>query len=45
MNVILHADDFGYDDDTLEATIECFEKGALSSCSVMVNCKASERAK
>lgn len=44
MNVILHADDFGYDDDTLEATIECFEKGALSSCSVMVNCKASERA-
>lgn len=44
MKVILHADDFGYDEDTLEATIECFEKGALSSCSVMVNCEASERA-
>ena len=44
MKVILHADDFGYDKDTLEATIDCFEKGALSSCSIMVNCEASEEA-
>lgn len=44
MKVILHADDFGYDIDTLDATINCFEKGALTSCTVMVNCEASEEA-
>lgn len=44
MKVILHADDFGYDKDTLEATIRCFEEHALTSCSVMVNCGASEEA-
>lgn len=44
MKVILHADDFGYDKDTLEATIRCFEEHALTSCSVMVNCEASEDA-
>jgi hypothetical protein len=44
MKVILHADDFGFDKDTLDATIECFERGALSSCSVMVNCDASNDA-
>lgn len=44
MKVILHSDDFGYDEDTLEATINCFEKGALTSCTVMVNCEASEGA-
>lgn len=44
MKVILHADDFGFDRDTLDATIDCFEKGALTSCSVMVNCEASEEA-
>ena len=44
MKVILHADDFGYDKDTLEATIDCFEKGALTSCTVMVNCEAAEEA-
>lgn len=44
MKVILHADDFGYDKDTLEATIDCFERGALTSCSVMVNSEATEEA-
>ena len=44
MKVILHADDFGFDKDTLEATIDCFERGALTSCTVMVNCEASEEA-
>lgn len=44
MRVILHCDDFGFDKDTLEATIDCFEKGALTSCSVMVNCEAAESA-
>lgn len=44
MRVILHADDFGFDKDTLSATIDCFEKGVLTSCSIMVNCEASELA-
>lgn len=44
MKVILHADDFGYDIDTVNATIDCFEKGVLTSCSIMVNCEASEEA-
>ena len=44
MKVILHADDVGFDKDTLEATIDCFERGALTSCTVMVNCDASEDA-
>lgn len=44
MKVILHADDFGFDKDTLDATIECFEKGFLTSCTVMVNCEAAEEA-
>lgn len=44
MKVILHSDDFGLNKDTLEATIECFERGALTSASIMVNCDASEKA-
>lgn len=44
MKVILHADDFGFDKDTIQATIDCFAKGALTSCTVMVNCEASEDA-
>lgn len=44
MKVILHADDFGYDKDTLDATIDCLEKGGLTSCTVMVGCEASEEA-
>lgn len=44
MKVILHADDFGYDKDTLDATIDCFERGVLTSCTVMVNCESSEEA-
>lgn len=44
MKVILHSDDFGFDKDTLEATIDCFEKGALTSATIMVNCDASDAA-
>lgn len=44
MKVILHADDFGYNLDTLNATINCFERGALSRASIMVNCKAADQA-
>ncbi|WP_262148706.1 ChbG/HpnK family deacetylase [Chryseobacterium foetidum] len=35
MKIILHADDFGFDNDTLKATIDCFEKGALTSATIM----------
>lgn len=36
--IILHADDFGYDKDTVQATIDCFERGALTSASIMATC-------
>lgn len=42
MNVIIHADDFGYDKETVKATIDLFELGALTSASIMVNMPASE---
>ena len=35
MRIVLHADDFGASADTVRATIECFEQGALTSASVM----------
>lgn len=41
MNIILHADDFGYDEDTCRATIDLFEKGVLKSATIMVNMPAS----
>jgi predicted glycoside hydrolase/deacetylase ChbG (UPF0249 family) len=37
MKIVLNADDFGYDADTLRATIDCFEQGALTSASIMAN--------
>ncbi len=37
MRVILNADDFGCSRDTLRATIECFERGYISSASIMPN--------
>ena len=33
--IIVNADDFGYDPDTVEATIECFKAGALTSATIM----------
>lgn len=42
MKVILHADDFGFDKDTTEATIECFEQGSLTSATIMANCEGAE---
>lgn len=44
MKIILHADDFGFNEETTKATIECFERGALTSATIMVNCEASEMA-
>ncbi len=35
MRIVLHADDFGASPDTVRATIECFEQGALTSASIM----------
>jgi len=42
--LIVNADDFGYSDHTVDATIECFEKGVLSSATIMPNMPAFERA-
>jgi len=42
--VILHADDFGFDDDATDATIRCFGEGTLTSATIMANMPASERA-
>ena len=44
MQFILHSDDFGQNDDTLDATIECFERGALTSATIMPKMPATERA-
>ena len=44
MKVILHADDFGYDNDTTQATIELLECGALSSATIMATMPAAEQA-
>ena len=44
MRVILHADDFGYDHDTTQATIELLECGALSSATIMATMPAAEQA-
>lgn len=44
MRIILNADDFGYSEDTVRATIDCFERGALTSASIMVNMPATDRA-
>lgn len=35
MRILLHADDFGASADTVRATIECFDAGALTSASIM----------
>jgi len=37
MRIVTNADDFGQDDDTTRATIECFENGSLTSATIMVN--------
>ena len=44
MKVILHADDFGFDKDTLSATIELLERGALTSASIMATMPAADEA-
>jgi predicted glycoside hydrolase/deacetylase ChbG (UPF0249 family) len=44
LRLIVTADDFGLSDETVEATIECFEAGALTSASIMPGMPATEAA-
>ena len=44
LQLIINADDFGQSDDTVDATIECFEAGALTSATLMPAMPATERA-
>jgi predicted glycoside hydrolase/deacetylase ChbG (UPF0249 family) len=44
MRIVLNADDFGWSDDTVRATIECFEAGALTSATLMTGMPATEAA-
>jgi predicted glycoside hydrolase/deacetylase ChbG (UPF0249 family) len=44
MKVIRHADDFGYDSDTVGSTIDCFRRGLLTSASIMANMPATPQA-
>lgn len=44
LSVILNADDFGWDSDTVDTTIECFDRGWLTSASVMTNMPLADRA-
>lgn len=44
MRIIITADDFGYSDDTVDATIKCFEIGTITGASIMANMPATKRA-
>ncbi len=42
--LIVNADDFGWSEPTVDATIECFQRGVLSSATMMPNMPAFEKA-
>jgi predicted glycoside hydrolase/deacetylase ChbG (UPF0249 family) len=42
--LIINADDFGWDDDTVDATIELIERGWITSATIMTGCPATEKA-
>ena len=44
MKVIVNADDFGYDDDTVAATVECFSRRLITSATIMPGMPATEAA-
>ena len=44
MRILTNADDFGYDSDTVSATVECFSLGALTSATIMPKMPATEQA-
>jgi predicted glycoside hydrolase/deacetylase ChbG (UPF0249 family) len=35
LRIILNADDFGASDEAVRATVECFERGGLTSATIM----------
>ena len=41
MQVVVTADDFGWDEDTVLATIECLERGLVRNASIMANVPAT----
>lgn len=42
--IIMSADDFGFDEDTVEATIDAFETGVIRNTSIMANMPATKLA-
>src|SRR4051812_39699476 len=44
MRITLNADDFGYDDDTVDATIDAMRRGALTGATIMPKMPATARA-
>jgi predicted glycoside hydrolase/deacetylase ChbG (UPF0249 family) len=44
MRIIINADDFGFSQETVQATIECFEGGGLTSATIMPNMPATQAA-
>ncbi len=44
MQIIVNADDFGMDQDTLDATIDCFQTRAITSATLMAKMPATEAA-
>ena len=44
MLVVVNADDFGASEETVRATIECFERGALTSATIMPGMPATDAA-
>lgn len=44
MRIIINADDFGFSQETVQATIECFEGGGLTSATIMPNMPATDAA-
>lgn len=44
MQIVLNADDFGFDDDTVDATSLCLDRGHVTSATIMANMPATARA-
>lgn len=44
MRLILNADDFGYSSDTVSATIDCLERGIVTSATIMPSMPATQEA-
>lgn len=44
MKLIINADDFGFSQETVDATIDCFEKGGLTSATIMPTMPAIDAA-